>query len=130
MRFWAGAIFLGLLGHAACAAEPERDWKIVPGHKNILVDMASIQPLKKEFFEVNLPSGWTHDRSRPYEMTSAAISLNGHLREHNAIYCSGITVKGVRTYMFPDSDKVMGVIPEGVVEAMVCPKARELAPSP
>lgn len=60
--------------------------------------------------------------STEYDETAVAIKLNGHLFEHYSVTCSGGFKFGDAT-LGVDS-QVLGSVPSGVVEAMVCPQAR------
>ena len=127
MRAVTVGILLFLMIHAVSAAEPTRLWKAVPGHKNILVDMASIEPMRTVRTLHTTASPDTPRRE--FEQTEVAIKLNGHLFDHYMLWCSDMNQKGDNTVYFPQAineppTKVMGIVPNGVIEAMVCPKAR------
>jgi len=63
------------------------------------------------------------------------IKLNGNLVEHYMVTCSGFGFGSKESYVVyseqvrigGDAPKVIGYIPAGSVEKLVCPRARELA---
>jgi hypothetical protein len=114
----AAALFLGLLcgpGRGATAS----DWIALRGHKNILVDMASIEPMRKGRM---LPTTGSPDTPNiEYDETTVTIKLNGHQTRYQAI-CSGGFKFGDTTIGI--NSNAIGTIPSGAIEALVCPKAR------
>jgi hypothetical protein len=113
---------------AASAAAHKRLWKAVPGHKNILLDLASIEPMRT----LSIPARPYHFGIPPTDTTSLAIKLNGHLFGGYMIDCSGPGMRaGTATVYMPQKlneppTRVMGYVPEGVVQAIACPIAREM----
>ncbi len=111
----------------AHAAEPSKhQWKTIPGHKNILVDLASVEPIRRSL------SG---PDQIPTENSIVAIRLNGHIYKGYMFTCSGFGPRGVPSkVLFPqvgfEKPKVMGIVPADVVEDLACPEARKRTPPP
>lgn len=137
MRSREGAVVVAVMvvtiaAHAT-ESSPKRHWIAVPGHENILVDLASVARMWTSLvgprdYSTSPPK----DLSRiPTETTDVSIKLNGHVFSHYMITCSGFWAGSTEpsTVYFPQGinelpTKVMGYVPAGVVEALACPAAR------
>jgi hypothetical protein len=120
--------------HTDAAENHGQQWKAVPGHENILVDVASVAPMWTSLlgprdYDTSPPT----DLYRvPTETTDVTIKLNGHLFRHYLITCSGFGARSVgspEVVYFPQRldeppTKVMGYVPVGTVEELACPSAR------
>jgi hypothetical protein len=135
----AVAAFLGAAVQAYAADHHKPQWRTVPGHENIVVDMASIAPMWKSQigprdYSTNPP---TDGPRFPTETTNATVKLNGH-DFVDLLTCSGFgannhwetTVYFPQTRLNEPATKIMGHVPPGVVEALVCPEARRRALQP
>jgi hypothetical protein len=117
---------------------PTHQWKPVPGHKNISVDLASVSPMWTSYlgprdYGVSPPRDLFHV---PTETTDVTIRLNGHIFRGYMITCSGFGAPTPdelpATVYFPQRineppTRVMGYVPAGAVEKLVCPRARLVA---
>lgn len=129
----AGGALMLTIGHADARAK--RLWKAVPGHKNIMVDMASIAPMHAG--RTMPTTGNPHMPILGYEETMMSIKLNGNLVEHYVVTCSGFgfgskesaAVYSEQVMFGGAAPKVIGYVPTGALEKLVCPRARELAMS-
>lgn len=129
--------FVAVQGHAA---EPhKREWVVVPGHKNIMVDIASVAPMSKDLEGPRLPGQRFGEMTDPVptERTAATIRLNGHIFTSYMMICSGFGAWSSQevTVEFPQPwhpgqpiptqpPRIMGHVPGGAVEALACPVAR------
>jgi hypothetical protein len=96
------------------AAESERLWKAVPGHKNILVDMASIKPLDQP------PPSPRTDGVKFWD-TEVAITVNGTFSDHYWMDCvPRVTHTPGDNEIHLENGRIIRV-PAEVVEDLVCP---------
>ena len=105
-------MFFVLLATCAQAPQPTRVWKVVPGHNNMLVDIASVRPNPMPIID-GIP---------PMFDTEVAIRLNGHLFEHFWITCDPDMI-GSQSGDEPVSidGRDIGTVPPNVIEAIACP---------
>ena len=143
-RIGADAIFAAVMIAAvsAHAAEPakQRHWEVLPGHKNVLVNLTSIAPMWTGLrgardYSVYPPQDVDQVRT---EETKATIKFNGYVTEVFWIICSGfgaeLTGEPQAVYLVPTKHNgpspVLGYLPAGALENFVCPRARLKAQQP
>lgn len=132
----AALIGFVIMAAQAGAAEPrKREWTAIPGHTNILVDVASVAPMWTSLqgprdYSTTPPT----DVFRiPTETTNVTIKLNGHIFDHYILTCSGFLSGNTQPSRVEKevgkTVQVLGDVPGGVVEALACPIARAKAKS-